>query len=183
MFKILSVLVKQWPVTCDLCFVPADSRLPFPLSSPESRRLIQTPNNDCRWRSHTLCTNIKFWLFWSKSSTYPLQEPLCSVSDMRLNTGIAPTSGLAENNGLVLLAGSNLWSVQANWLGAVPVFSCMSFPPRRHFVLHLCVCAHAFSERRGLWDVKMNYTNLYIKFGTWKVWRLNRSRSIVELSM
>ena len=97
-------------------FKEDNSRLPFPLSSPESPRLVQTPNNDYRWHLYTLCMNI--WLFRSKSSTYPLQEPLCSVS---------------------------------------------ATPP---FCLHLCVCAHAFSERRGLWDVKINYTNLCIKFGT-----------------
>ena len=49
--------------------------------------------------------------FWIKSGRLFLH--LCWVAfavwDMRLNTGIAPTSGLGENNGLVLLAGSNLW--------------------------------------------------------------------------
>ena len=28
---------------------------------------------------------------------------------------------------------------------------CVAFPSRCHFVLHLCVFAHALGERRGLW--------------------------------
>ena len=61
-----------------LAYKGDNSRLPFPLCSPELLHLIQTPNNDYRWRSYTLCMNIS--LFQSKSSTYPLEEPLCSVS-------------------------------------------------------------------------------------------------------
>ena len=42
---------------------------------------------------------------------------------VRLNTGIAPTSGLGENNGLVLLAGSNLRYQYKEMTGAIPVFN------------------------------------------------------------